>query len=152
MGSSDVRVKTGGYNTSPVHQDGKIRRWRASQDLILESKDIGAVSDLIGKLQVKLQLRSIGFTVSPESRRAVEDELIREALAAFRKRADLVRESLGANGYQIVRGVVDTGGWRPIQPRRMAQAAGREATVAPPALEGGRSELRVSVRGTIELE
>jgi predicted secreted protein len=64
-----VRVKGGGYSTHPVHEKGKLRRWRASQDLILESADVDAVTKLVGTLQNDLQLRSIGFSVSPERRR-----------------------------------------------------------------------------------
>ena len=65
-----VNVKSGGYATHPVHdKDGKIARWAASQDLILESSDVDAVSELVGKLQSKLLLRGIAFSVSPETRR-----------------------------------------------------------------------------------
>ena len=39
-----VKVKSGGYSTHPVHEKGKLRRWRASQDLILESSDVEAVT------------------------------------------------------------------------------------------------------------
>jgi len=147
-----VRVKSGGYATHPVHQDGKIRRWRASQDLVLESADIGAITLLVGKLQSELQLRSIGFSVSPERRRATEDELIAEALTAFKARAEIVRQNLGASHYEIVDLSIDTEGGSPPRPV-FAEARAMAATkVPPPALEGGTSQLFVRVDGTIELE
>jgi predicted secreted protein len=148
-----ITVKSGGYSTHPVHQDGKLRRWRASQDLILESSDVQAVTELVGELQGELQLRSIQFSISPERRRAVEDELIAEVLAGFRARADLVREHLGAKHYEIVTISVNTQGGGPRPVMRMAAmevASSRAASV--PALEGGSSRMVVHVNGTIELE
>jgi predicted secreted protein len=152
-GRAGVTVKSGGYSTHPVHQDGKLRRWRASQDLILESADIQAVTKLVGELQAELQLRSIQFSVSPERRREVEDELIAEVLAAFRARADLVRSNLGAKHYEIVRVDVNTQGGMPQPMMRMATMEMDSARASSaPALEGGSSKLSVHVNGTIELE
>jgi predicted secreted protein len=147
-----VRVKSGGYATHPVHQDGKLRRWRASHDLVLESADVDAVTALVGKLQSELQLRSIGFSISPERRRATEDELIADALTAFKARAEIVRENLGASHYEIVQISINAQGGQPVRPVRMEARAMSAAKVAPPALEGGSSLLSVHVSGTIELE
>jgi predicted secreted protein len=147
-----VQVKSGGYATHPVHQDGKLRRWRASQDLVLESADIDAVTELVGKLQSELQLRSIGFSISPERRRATEDELIAEALGAFKARAEIVRENLGASRYQIVQLSIGTQGGPPPRPVFAEARAMSRSKVAPPALEGGTSRLSIQVNGTIELE
>jgi len=150
----DVRVKSGGYATQPVYDDGKLRRWRASQDLVLESADVEAVTALVGKLQGELQLRSIGFSISPERRRAVEDELIAEALAAFQARAASVRENLGAKHWELVQLSIDGGGAPPVHQARMEMmTVGRaSAAPAPPALESGSSRLSVYVGGTIELD
>lgn len=147
-----VQVKSGSYYTSPVYDRGVIRRWRASQDLVLEGSDAARLTRLIGELQSRLALRSIAFSVSPERRREVEAELIQRALSDFRARADLVRESLERRGYAIVQISINTGGGAPVVPlRARAQALAVEA-VAPPALEGGSSTVRISVSGTIELE
>jgi predicted secreted protein len=150
--SPDVRVKSGGYSTRPIHQDGKLRRWRASQDLILESADVDAVTALIARLQADLQLRSLGFSISPERRRAVEDELIAEALAAFKARAEIVRKNLGAADYELVQVSINTQGGSPPRPMLMESRAMSVSKVAPPALEGGTSRLTVHVNGTVELE
>ncbi|MFQ5415587.1 MAG: SIMPL domain-containing protein [Myxococcota bacterium] len=148
--ATNVRVKSGGYSTHPIHEGGKLRRWRASQDLILESADVDRVTKLVGDLQNELQLRSIRFEVSPEKRRSAEDALIAEALAAFRARADIIRESLGSRGYEIVQVSVDTLGGPPVRPMMMDARA--MSAAAAPALEGGSSRLAVHVSGTIELE
>jgi predicted secreted protein len=147
-----VRVKSRGYSTHPIHQDGKFRRWRASQDLVLESADVDAVTALVGKLQSELQLRSIGFSISPERRRATEDELIAEALVAFKARAEIVRENLGASHYEIVDLSINTQGGSPVRPVFAEARAMSASMVAPPALEGGTSRLSIHVSGTIEFE
>jgi len=149
---SGVSAKSGGYSTVPVHdpRKGERRFWRASQDLLLEGADPRAMSELLGELQSRVQLRSIDFTVSPAQRRKVEDELIDEALAAFLARAERVRQRLGGRGYQIVQISIGTSGGAPPVP--MLRAAMDSANVAPPALEAGTSELVSSVSGSIQLE
>lgn len=149
-GRSGVATRSGGYRTVPIDRKGRLRHWRATQDLVLEGSDTGAVSGLVGELQSRLELHSVVFSVSPESRRRAEDDLIAEALGAFKARAQIVRANLGASGYELVALSIRTPGQpgRPI--RAMAMAA--EADVAPPALEGGSSRLVVHVNGTIELE
>jgi len=149
-----LRVRSGGYRTFPVEDPkrAKLRRWRGSQDLIVEGSDAKLVSDLLGELQSRLQLRSIVFRISPERLRAVEAELVDEALDAFRARAEGVRTKLGARGYEIVHIQVETPGGPPVRPMPMRAMAMAEANVAPPALEGGTSTLRVGANATIELE
>lgn len=149
----NLRVKSGGYSTQPVYGDSarRIRAWRASQQLILESDSAEKLSAAVGDLQGRLQLQSMRFSVSPELRRLTQDELIAEALGAFRARADLVRTSLGKPGYEVVSISINTGGSVSPMPRfEMARATG--SSVAPPALEAGTSTVTVGVNGTIELE
>ena len=144
-----VRVASGSYQTHPVYEKGVIRRWRASQDIVLESGDHARVVELIGVLQQRLLLRSLRFRVSPERRRAVEDELIDEALGAFQARAARVQKSLGRRGHAIVHLSLGTGGRAPPPGPVMRMEA---AQLAPPATAAGASTLSVSVSGSIELE
>ncbi len=147
-----VSVKSGGYTTHPVHdKNGKIARWGASQDLILEGSDADAVSDLIGKLQSKLLLRSIAFSVSPETRRKAEDALIGDVLTAFAERAKRVSAGLGARDYELVSLSLQTpGGPSPVP--MMARAEMMMDKVAQPSFESGQSTLHVRVDATIEIE
>ena len=147
-----VTVKSGGYTTHPVYDksSSKIARWAASQDLILESSDFEAVSDLVGKLQSKLLLRGISFGISPETRRKNEDALIGEVLTAFQERAKRVSSGLGARDYEIVSVAIQTpGGPMPVPFQRAEMMAGK---VAAPSFEGGQSTLQVRVDATIEIE
>jgi len=146
-----VEVRTGGYRTYPVYNKEKIQRWRATQELLLEGLDFAELGSLIGQLQERLQVTSINFSVSPARRAAVEDELIAQALDAFKQRAELVRKQLAAKGYRIVDVSINTGGGQPV-PIMMRAAAMEAASVAPPAVEAGTSTLSVGVGGVIELQ
>jgi predicted secreted protein len=149
-----ISAKTGGYTTHPVEdpRKGERRFWRASQDLLLEGGDPRVMSELLGELQSRVQLRSIDFTVSPAQRRRVEDELVDEALVAYLARAERVRKQLGAGGYEIVQVSISTSGGSPPVPMLRAMREMDAASVAPPALEAGTSELFVGVNGTIQLD
>jgi predicted secreted protein len=150
--AANVRVRSGGYTTQPVHENGKLRRWRASQELILESADAPAVTKLVGTLQADLQLRFVEFSISPERRRATEDELIAEALKSFQARAELIRANLGAKHYEIVHISINGDRGSPTRPVLMEARSMGAMAPAPPALEGGSSRLSVYVEGTIEFE
>ncbi len=151
VATAGVHVRTGGYTTRPLtDKRSQLARWRGSQTLVLEAADAQLLSGLIGKLQARLQLQDIRFSVSPERRRAVEDELVDEVLAAFRSRAERVQKKLGAVGYQIVSIRLDTGGAPPPRPLRGAVMMA-EAVGPAPSLEAGTSTLRAGAHATIEL-
>ena len=148
-----VAVKSGGYHTFPVSEKGRIRRWRASQEIVIEGSDVAPIGELVAKLQERLQLRSLSFTVSPERRRGVESELVAEGLAAFRERAELVRRSLDAASYEIVAISIDTGGGAPRPVYRQREMMMESSSkMAGPALEAGTTRVRVNASGTIELD
>lgn len=145
-----VRARSGSYRTWPVREEGRIRRWRASHEVLLESGDAEALSALLGTLQQKLELRSFDVSVSEDRRERVEEELVGQALDAFRKRATLIRKSLGAGGYAIDQLQISTGGSGPMPVARMeAMSAGGRT---PPAVEPGTTRIAVSVHATIALE
>ena len=147
---SKTTVRSGSYRTHPVYDKEKIRRWRATQELLLEGPDFAQLGDLVGQLQERLQVTSINFSVSAERTRAVEDELIVQALDAFKQRAELVRRQFTAKGYRIVGISINSGGAQPMP--MMRESVMRASSVAPPALEAGSSTLSVNVDGNIELQ
>lgn len=152
-GYPGVRARSGNNQTYPVYAKGNVLQgWRARAEVRLESKDFEAASLLIGKLQAGMQLGSMVFSVSPEARRQAENELIAEAVAAFKARAEIVRGALAGRGYKIQRLNVNTGYSAPPPRFAMARAlaAGAPEAVAP-NLEGGVSMVTVTVGGTIEV-
>jgi predicted secreted protein len=147
-----IEVRTGSYQTYPVYDKNKIRRWRATQELLLEGSDFAELGNLIGQLQERLQVNSINFSVSPARRAAVEDELITLALNAFKQRAELVRKQFAAKGYRLVNVAINTGDGQPVPLMRGMAMEAMDKSAAPPALEAGTSLLSVNVSGMIELQ
>ena len=149
---ADVKVSTGGYQIWPVTRKEVTSAWRGQQDLILESKNTEMLSQLTGQLQEKLKIKSMSFSVSDEKRIAVENRLIDVALDAFKVRAGIVGDNLKAKGYRIVELNVGTSAQRPpvMYQARMASVS-MEASDSV-AVEGGESNVQVTVSGSIELQ
>jgi predicted secreted protein len=147
-GREGMRLKTGNYRTQALRDKDKLRGWQVSQDLHIEGTDIPAISALVGELQERLQVRSMGFSVSAEARRDAEEQLIEAALLAFQERAAHVRRIMGAKDHRLVNASIQAGGHFP-GPVLRAQVASAEMSA--PAVQAGESEVRVMVSGSIEL-
>ena len=145
-----VKVSTGSYQTWPITNKNITTGWRGQQRLELESKDTESLARLAGELQDRLQIKSMNFTVSDDKRMAVENRLIEAALNAFKDRARIVGDNLQANGYRIVEINIGTSGQVPPVVYKARMAMAMEAS-APVAVEGGESDIQVTVDGTIEL-
>ena len=149
-----VRARSGNSQTWPLYNKAQqLTGWRGRAEIRLESRDFAAAAALVGRLQATLQLASLQFSVSPEARKIAENELITEAVAAFRARADVVRQALAGKGYKLRRLAINTGGFAP--PRAFmarALASAPAAEVAAPQFEGGMSQVTVTAAGTVEIE
>lgn len=156
LAKSDARlqVSSGAYVTQPVYDKTRIARWRARQDLAFETGDVGALTEMAGKLQGQgLLLRGVTFSVAPETQKRVEDELVVEALSLFRERAGLIARGLGRRGWNLVSLGLGQSGVPPVPfyaERGVAFSASADAPA--PALESGRSTLTLDANGTIEIE
>jgi predicted secreted protein len=147
-----VRVRSGNNQTYPIYAKGNVLQgWRGRAEIRLESKDFEAASGLVGKLQAGMQLGNMTFSVSPEARRATENELIAEAIGAFKARAEIVKTALGGRGYKLQRLNV-ANAYNAPQPRlAVARMAASAQDVAAPNLEAGVSLVTVTANGAIEV-
>ena len=150
-GKAGVSVKSGNQSTYPVYgRDQKIESWRMRSELVLESRDLGAVSDLLGELQQRrLAVGNVSQMPSPETRRQVEDEATRDAIKAFQERAAVIAGALGKRWTIKQLSVSQQGGAMPMPIYRSAKVMMAEAAPAP--LEAGESLLTTTVSGQIEL-
>jgi len=147
-----IKVQTLDYQTSPIYQKSTVTGWRVSQSLRLEGRETAAVSDLVGVLQERLNLQQVGYEVSRERRKEVEDRLIGEAIAAFQARAKRVAADLQRRTFRLVQMDVSTGpAPMPVYRQRAMPMAMAEVAAAPPAIEAGTQTITVGVTGEIEL-
>ena len=120
-----VSVRTGGYRTRPISdpKQNRLRRWRGGQDLVIEGSDPKALSALLGRLQEKLQLQSLQFTVSPSKRRSVEAEIIDDGLRAEAQALGRLVVSPVSRSLQHVHAVSRAS--QPGSPPRLGRPRGR---------------------------
>jgi len=147
-----VTVRSGNNQTYPVYaKDNVLQGWRGRAEIRIESKDFEAASGLIGKLQAGMQLGNMSFSVSPEARRAAENELITEAIVAFKARAEIVKAALAGRSYKLQRLNVANRYSAPPPRPLIARMAASAQEVAAPNLEAGVSVVTVAANGAIEI-
>ncbi|MFN3630083.1 MAG: SIMPL domain-containing protein [Casimicrobiaceae bacterium] len=154
--SRDIEARTGGFNTQPRWSPkGGRDGWTVRAELILKSRDFGALGTLAGQLaQQKLLIVSSGFEISRELREREEAALTERAIATFQAKARTAARAFGFAGFHLREVNLGTiGGELRPQPRPMlARAAEMAAAPAEPvAIEAGRVTLMLTVAGSVQL-
>ncbi|MES2871030.1 MAG: SIMPL domain-containing protein [Pseudomonadota bacterium] len=153
----DVTLRQGSRNSYPIYDNKtqKITGWRERAELRLESADFAALSTLTGDLMQTLKMGNMQFTVSNTTRKASEDSLLKDAVNAFKVRAQLATDALGGKGYKIVNLNLNSNGYpQPyMRSAMMMKAASPAMDAAPtPEVEAGTSEVSMSADGVIEVQ
>ncbi|THF66246.1 DUF541 domain-containing protein [Pseudothauera nasutitermitis] len=146
-----VKTQSAGTHTWPIYgkNDRKIEGWRMRSEIRLESRDVAALSELLGKLQATLAVSQINMEPAPETRRKAVEEATVEAIRAFEQRAELIAGTFGKT-YRIRHLNVGDSGYRPPIMRMQSVAmAAKDSMPAP--IEAGESQVGVAISGTIEL-
>jgi uncharacterized protein len=147
-----VTLTTGGYYVYQDRPKEGPAQWRGSASLALDSKEAAPLLALVGALQHSgLVLSSLGYELSPEATRAVEDELTAEALARLRQRAQRVAQGLGLSVVRISDLHLGNAGGTPPVPRMFAAVMQAGMSAAPPVAEPGEATVSVTVEADIEL-
>ncbi|PBP42563.1 hypothetical protein CCL11_15465 [Pseudomonas syringae] len=152
----DVKIRQGSRNSYPVYDDKgqKITGWRERAELRLESADFVVLSKLTGELLTDLKMGGMDFSISPSTRKTSEDALLKDAVTAFKARAQLVTEALGGTGYKLVNLNLNTSGYpRPYlrAPVMMMAKSSRADSAPTPDVEAGTSQVSVAADGVIEV-
>jgi len=152
---STGKVVSGNQNTQPVYgKNNQVDTWRGHAEIRLESRDFKAAGELIMQLQQSMQLVNIQFTVAPDTRAQVENELIAEAIKKFQTRANGIRTAMGASSYKNVCLSINNGGDVPMPyPKAIMRGAmAMNAAIPAPEFAAGDSRMAVQVSGIIELQ
>ena len=151
----DVKIRQGNRNSYPVYEEKgqKITAWRERAELRLESADFAVLSKLTGELLNELKMGGMDFSISAPTRKASEDALLKDAVAAFKTRAQLVTEALGGTGYKLVNLNLNTSGYpQPyLRAPAMMMKSSREDAAPTPDIEAGTSQVTVAADGVIEV-
>ena len=151
--ASGVEAQSGGFTIHPnTDRNGKISTWRGRSEIVLKSKDFAAVSKLTGELANQMQVQNIVFSLSRETRQAAEQKLADQAVAAFRDKAQATTKLFGYSGYTIREvSLNESGGVMPPMARLYAAKAMSADAAAPIPVEGGKTQVTVSVNGSVQM-
>ncbi|OOF41717.1 hypothetical protein BKK47_00355 [Rodentibacter mrazii] len=145
------------YNNEGYNNEGKKTGWIARADLVLESKDFQALSEVLNSLDGILAIEDVNATISPEKLISVESELTQAVIEKFKNKATLIQHSLQMNNYRIlnldISSVNESAPIRPYASPREAKVAMFSSDAAAPNafLENGKEAVRVQATAQIEL-
>ncbi|MGN5595236.1 SIMPL domain-containing protein [Stutzerimonas nitrititolerans] len=150
--SEGVIVSQGSRSSYPVYEEKgqQITGWRERAELRLESGDFAKLSSLTAELMQTLKMSGMHFSVSDPIRKQNEDALLKDAVAAFRARAQLATEALGGKDYKIVNlNLSNGGGYQPVMRSAAMKFSMDSAPV--PEVEAGTRQVSISADGVIEV-
>jgi predicted secreted protein len=149
-GNAKVKATSGNYRVWPMsNEKGEISDWRGRAEILLESEDFAAASELASQFTDRMPISNLAFSVSPQARAKQEEMMLTEAAQAFRNRAQAVTDAFGFARYSIRNMDLSGSGaqYDQAQPRFMAMAAEKSSV----PLEGGTEWVTVSIQGSIFL-
>jgi predicted secreted protein len=144
-----IHLSSGSQTTFPIYgKNNQPTGWRGHGELLLETHDFKSASDLIARIQDSVQLSSVTFSISPDAYRRIQNEMIVEGMAEFRKRAKVIVDAMNGRGYRIVHLNIEQGYATP------APLMARMADSAPvaPDFSPGVTPLTLRISGTIEVQ
>ena len=147
-----VEASTSGYSSNQVAEKNQPARWRVAQTLKLEGSDFASMSALITQLQADggLVVDGTQFSVSGASRRKAEEGLTQQAIKAWQARATDAARGFGFDSWRVGQVAIQSND--SFHPQPVMRAMAFEAKSAPVTLEGGNSEVTVTVSGEAVLE
>ena len=149
-----VEVATSGYSSYQVTEKNQPPRWRVAQTLTLQGADFVAMAALVSRLQSddQLLLSGMNFAVSTDTRRKAEDALTQQAIKAWQARAQNAARGFGYDAWRTGKVTIQTGDYAPPRPMFRAAAAPMAAGAPPVSVEGGDTDVTVTVMGEAVLD
>lgn len=146
-----VTAETTGYQTQRITRKGETQTWRVSQGLRLQALDDETLLTLAGNLQHRMEIIGMHYHASPSARAQAVERLIPQVIAAFEQRAQIAAAAYRNHCHVLDQASLHTG---EDNPRPLYRAAAMEASsnaLNPPAGEGGKAEIRLTMQGSIRL-
>jgi len=143
--------QTGNFSLYPRHTPKGPSGWTGTAELVVEGKDMAAVSQLAGRIQTMTIART-GFGLSREARNKVDAEVTAQAIADFKARATEIARQFGFGGWALREVTVQGVDQPPVMPMMRAQiAAAPPMGDAPLPIEAGKATVTATVSGSVQL-
>lgn len=147
-----MTLRTGNFSLTPRYTDkGGASGWVGQAELVVEGRDAQALAQLTGRVQT-MNIARVGWSLSREARERVEGEVVAQAIARFRAKADRTARLFGFTGWLLRE--VSVGGDEPrmyARPMAMAARADGAPMEAPLPVEAGQAAVTASVNGSVQL-
>ena len=149
--AGQVELRSGAFYVGPRQAPrGGIAGWQGRAEIVIEGRDIPAVSRLAGRVSSMVVTR-VHFSLSREARERLEAEVTAQAIARFRERAQHHAAAFGFSGYTIREvqvGAADTPIFAAAPALRAAASPGRPVD-EPLPVEPGRTTVTSNVSGSV---
>lgn len=145
--------RTGQFSLYPRYAPkGGITGWQGTAELVLEGRDMPAISQLAGRIN-GMTVARVGYGLSREAREKVEGEVAAQAIQRFKARAEDYARQFGFAGYSLREVTIGQADAMPPpqQPMFRRTAVSAAASDEPLPVEAGKASVTVTVNGSIQL-
>lgn len=152
--ADDMDVKTGQFSIQPVYtSNGRIGSWQGQAQLVLQGRDMARIAQTAGKLN-QLNIVNVAYGLSRETQQQYQEELVNQAIIAFRERAQRMAKAFGFEHYVLGEVSVQTGevGYQMRPMMMMKSAMMSDSAEAAVPIEPGKGEMNVTVSGHVILQ
>lgn len=154
---SAVKIQQNNRHTSARYNEkGRKTGWIERADLVLESKDFFALSQVIDDISDLFSIDFVQAKLSKEVQHQLEDEMTKAVLEKFRQKAQLTTDTLQAKGYRIItlnfQKMNEDVGFARNYAMDSAPMVAVAKSAEPVQLESGTTHLKSTLHATIELE
>ncbi len=150
----ELELSSGSFVVQPrYNREGQVAGWQGSAELIVQGRDIAAIGASASQTPGMVVAR-MGFSLSHAARRALEDELRREAIGRFQQTARSVASDFGFAGFALREVTIGEQGQEMVPQARLMMAADMQAgnSSLPIMAEPGKTTVHISVSGTVQLQ
>jgi len=147
-----VKAKTSQYHLHPVYNKQQvISHWNGSQSLTITLELNSEQLKSLVSLQEHLTYQSMQFSVSEDRKKKIVDQLTIKAIQAFQRQANVIATNFNAAHYRILETRINTPRSPIIRQNYATSRMMMAESIAPPAIEGGQSNLKIDISGVMLL-
>lgn len=151
-----VEVQTGNFSLYPRYGNPRngqavIAGWQGTAELQVQGKDTAAIALLTGRIDT-MSIARVGYALSKEARAKVEADVVAQAIASWRVKAQQMSQQFGYAGYAVreVHVATNEPGGGPVPLMRAQQSMAKAADESLPT-EAGRGEVSATVSGSAQM-
>ena len=141
------------YSKAKEGEAPEIVGWEVRQSVSAKLKNVEQAAPFVQSAQKYFAFSSVGFQLSPESRAAVQDQLVRDAIKNMKAQAKVIAEAMVGQNARVTYETVDFHNAaydRPVTYRMNADMAA-EAAPALPVFEPGMTTLSRNLTAKVRI-